>query len=123
MKKTETTTRPNPDQVRKTREPILAAVRQILGLARAELIVQLGYLVSALYGGETTLHYPEDAPAPWPETMKDGQVPAGIEVDFQQELKQDWVVFTDTEGQRIPYRSLSIACILYLIRNIETLQD
>lgn len=86
------------------RESVGRAVTQILGMAREQVIIQLGYLVTHFSGGE--LRVPEHLST---------QV-GTIRADLMQDLQQDRVLFLDRNGNKIPHKEMKTEHILSLIK-------
>jgi len=87
-----------------------ATSKRILAFAREQLIIQLGYLVKGISGGETQV--------PDHLSHKIGT----IRTDFMQDLQQDRVVFLDRDGKKIPHSEILSEHILFLINNFQSLQ-
>lgn len=90
------------------RESVGRAVTQILGMAREQVIIQLGYLVTHFSGGE--LHVPG---------YLSTQV-GTIRADLMQDLMQDRVVFLNKNGEKIPHKEMKTEHILFLIKEYPT---
>lgn len=86
------------------RESVERAVTQILGMAREQVIIQLGYLVTHFSGGE--LHVPEHL----------SRQVGTIRADLMQDIMQDRVVFLDRNGKKIPHKDIQTPHILFLIK-------
>lgn len=86
------------------RESVGRSVAQILGMAREQVIIQLGYLVTHFSGGELRV----------PGYLS-SQV-GTIRADLMQDLMQDRVVFLDRNGEKIPHKNILTEHILFLIK-------
>lgn len=86
------------------RESVGRAVTQILGMAREQVIIQLGYLVTHFSGGELRV--------PGHLSSQVGTIRA----DLMQDLMQDRVVFLDRNGEKIPHKDMLTEHILFLIK-------
>lgn len=90
------------------RESVGRAVAQILGMAREQIIIQLGYLVTHFSGGELRV--------PGYLSTQVGTIRA----DLMQDLMQDRVVFLDRNGEKIPHKEMKTEHILFLIKEYPT---
>lgn len=90
------------------RESVGRAVAQILGMAREQIIIQLGYLVTHFSGGELRV--------PGHLSTQVGTIRA----DLMQDLMQDRVLFLDRNGDKIPHKDMLTEHILFLIKEYPT---